>query len=85
MRFSAVFGDVEVQTLVDLVAANAAKVKTLEVVEHVFEQAASVINCREVTWAQPAIDLDKRFGVTLCGIFVERCLEEAVFGSDQHA
>jgi hypothetical protein len=36
-RFSAVFATSKVQALVDFVAANAAKIKALEVIEHVFK------------------------------------------------
>jgi hypothetical protein len=45
-------GDIDSEALVDLVAPNAAVVKSLEVKEHAFDHLTGVVDGREVTWAE---------------------------------
>src|SRR5690606_29548651 len=48
---------VQVQALVDLVAANAAEVEALEVVEHVFDQGTGVVDGCQVARTQATVHL----------------------------
>ena len=63
------------EALVHLVAADAAVVKALEIVEHAFDHLAGVVDRREIAWAQTAVNLDQRFVDTVRWVFFERCFD----------
>ena len=68
---------IQVQALVDLVAADAGEVEALEVVEHVLEQAACVVDRRQVAGAQTAVDFNQGVVLALGRVFFEGGFEVA--------
>ncbi len=63
--------DIEVQALVELVAADAAEVEALEVVEHVFDQVTGVIDGSQITGAEATVDFDQGVVLTTSRVFFE--------------
>src|SRR5690606_19901792 len=66
------------KTLVDFVAADAAEIKALVVVEHILNKRAGIVYGSEVAWAKSAVYLNKCFVSTMGWIFFERNANVAV-------